>query len=389
MVKCMKYLSDNLITNKRVILRCDFNVPVKDNKINDNSKIIKSLETINYLLENNNTVIILSHFGRVKKEEDKKSNSLKLVWEELKKHLNVVFIENNENIEFYLNTSKSQCFLLENTRFTDIPEKRESKNNLELAKYWASFGDVFIIDAFASMHREHSSTAGISKYLPTYFGFLVEKEIKGLAPLLNSDKKLKVIMGGAKVDDKILIIEKLLQRCDKLILTGGILNTFLKELGYNVGNSLVSNESTVLDSVRNIINKYNDKIVYSNEFYVLNNNEVLKKKLTDINDEDIIYDNIPNIKDIINQDNIVFFNGTPGKYENERFNLGTKILLEKLYLSNAEVYVGGGDSAAAVSKFGYTDKFKYISSGGGATLEYVADNTLKVIEYIKENSVDN
>ena len=181
-----------------------------------------------YIL-NNNRIIILSHFGRIKKNEDKEKNSLKIVYEYLKKYINLVFVENNENVGFYLNTSKCNCFLLENTRFTDIPEKRESKNNLEIAKYWASFADIFVLDAFGSMHRAHSSTAGIGAYLPTYIGFLVEEELKNLNVLIEPKNiPVVVVMGGAKVDDKILIIKSMLEKCDKLILTGGILNTFLK-----------------------------------------------------------------------------------------------------------------------------------------------------------------
>ena len=210
----MKYISKENIVNKNVLVRFDFNVPIKNNRITDDSKIKKSLKTINYLLENNNRVILFSHFGRVKTNEDKENNSLRLVFQELKKYLNIVFIENNENIEFYLNNSKSNCFLVENTRFTDIPVKRESKNDLELAKYWASFGDIFVLDAFASMHRVHSSTSGIGAFLPTYIGFLVEEEIENLKEIVDiKNNHFVVIMGGAKVDDKILIINDLVKKC--------------------------------------------------------------------------------------------------------------------------------------------------------------------------------
>lgn len=385
----MKYLSDNIIKNKTVLLRCDFNVPVKDGMITDDSKITKSLKTINYLLDNGNKVIILSHFGRVKTEEDKSKNSLKIVYEYLKQYIDLVFVENNENVEFYLNTSKSKCFLLENTRYTDIPEKRESKNNLELAKYWSSFGDVFVLDAFGSMHRAHSSTAGIGTYLETYLGFLVESEIKNLDELINTQKdNLIVIMGGAKVDDKILIIESMLQKCNKLVLTGGILNTFLKVMGYNVGVSLVSDEEEVLENVKKIIDNYQDKLVYSKNFIVLSDNNIIEKAIDDITDEDIIYDNITNINELLDNNKTVFINGTCGKYEEVLYSNGTKKLLEDLYKSGAKVFVGGGDTVSAVTKFGYEDKFYYLSSGGGATLEYVAYSSLKALDYIKENGVE-
>lgn len=383
----MKYLSENKVENKNVLLRCDFNVPVKDGKIIDDSKIKKSLKTINYLLECNNKVIILSHFGRVKCEEDKKKNSLRIVYEYLKKYIDLVFVENNENIEFYLNTSKSNCFLLENTRFTDVPVKRESKNDLELARYWASFADAFVLDAFGSMHRTHSSTAGIGIYLDTYLGFLAESEIKNLNELVNA-KNLVVIMGGAKVDDKILIIESLLNKCDKLILTGGILNTFLKVMGYNVGDSLVSNDAVVLDSVKNILDKYSSKIFFDEQVVVLSNGNVINKKIMDVTRSDVIFDNIVDISKYVDSNNIVFLNGTSGKYEEDSYSSGTKKLLEDLYNSKAKVFVGGGDTVSAVTKFGYGDRFYYLSSGGGATLEYVAYGKLKAIEYIKENKVE-
>lgn len=384
----MKYLSEEKIENKNVILRCDFNVPVKDGVITDDSKIIKSLKTIKYLLDNGNRVILLSHFGRIKKNEDKEKNSLKIVYEYLKRYINLVFVENNENVEFYLNTSKCNCFLLENTRFTDIPEKRESKNNLELAKYWASFGDVFVLDAFGSMHRTHSSTAGIGAYLPTYLGFLVSEELDNLKVLVESKNvPFVVIMGGAKVDDKILIIKSMLEKCDKLVLTGGILNTFLKVMGKNIGNSLVSEDEEVLNSVKEVITNYKEKIIYSDKFIVLRNDEVKEVTIDEINNEDIIYDNIINLDLIGNE--IIFFNGTCGKCEDNRFSTGTKKLLEDLSNSSAKVIIGGGDTVSSVIKLGYDNKFNYLSSGGGATLEYVAYGSLKALEFIKENSVEN
>ena len=385
----MKYLSETNLQNKSVILRCDFNVPVKDGNISDHSKITKSLDTIKYLLNNNNKVIILSHFGRVKTEEDKNKNSLKVVYEYLRKYLDLDFIANPLDLS-EINNSSKKCFLVENTRYTDVPEKRESANDLELAKYWASFADAFVIDAFASLHRAHASTAALSKYLPTYLGFLVEKELKNLDILIqNNNHPFLVIMGGAKVDDKIKIIEGMLQKCDKLILTGGILNTFLKVKGYNIGNSLVSTDEEVLDSVKNILDNYSDKLIYSDTFIVQRNNENIQVKLNEIKDNDIIYDNLVDAKEIINNAKVIFLNGTCGKYEDECYKIGTSNLLNDLSKSNAKVIVGGGDSVSAVNTFGYQDKFTYLSSGGGATLEYVASGKLKALEYIKENELSN
>lgn len=384
----MKYLSTSNINNKRVILRCDFNVPIKNGVIIDDSKITKSLNTIKYLLNNNNKVIILSHFGRVKNEEDKLNNSLYLVYEYLKNIINIEFISNPLNLEM-VNNSSSNCFLVENTRFTDIPEKTESANSIELAKYWSSYGDVFVIDAFASLHRAHASTAGISKYLSTYLGFLVEEELNNLQPLINiQSRPFVVIMGGAKVDDKIKIIENIINKCDKLILTGGILNTFLKVAGKNIGNSLASNEEEVILSVKNVLDNYRNKIYFTDNFIVKREGLNKNIKISEILDGDIICDNIPNLSSILKSAQIIFMNGTCGKYEEDDYQKGTIKLFRDLQ-NNSNVYLGGGDTISAVNKFKMSDRYKYLSSGGGATLEYVATGKLKALEWIEKNSVDN
>ena len=378
----MKYLSKDNINNKKVLLRCDFNVPVVDNKITDDSRITKSFKTINYLLDNNNKVILLSHFGRVKSEEDKKKNSLYIVYEYLKKYYDLEFISNPLDLSI-INNSDKNLFLVENTRFTDIPEKKESANDLKLAKYWSNFADVFVIDAFGSMHRTHSSTAGISNYLPTYLGFLVEEELNNLSPLLNHIDL--VIMGGAKVDDNIKIIEGILPKCNYLIITGGILNTFLQVMGYNVGNSLVATDEEVLNKVKDILDSNKDKILYSDTFIVKRDNDNIKLSLKDIKDRDIIYDNIIDLDNIINNSKIIFLNGTCGMCENDAYKEGTTMLLNKLANCGNDVYIGGGDTASFVKLFNLEEKFKYVSSGGGATLEYISDGDLKALKYIREN----
>lgn len=385
----MKYLSESKIENKKVILRCDLNVPIKNNEILDNSKIINSLNTIEYLLNNNNTVIILSHFGRIKKEEDKKENSLLPVFYELKKYIDIEFIPNPLNLEEVTSVSTSKCFLVENTRFTDLSQKKESSNDLELAKYWSNFGDVFVLDAFATSHRVHSSTAGISKYLPTYIGFMMEKELNNLDNLVHNPlHPFIVIMGGAKVDDKIKIIESIIVKCDKLILTGGILNTFLKVLGYNVGQSLVSEDDEVINSVNNIIKMYSDKLYFTNLFSVKRDNIIKKVKINKIENNDIIYDNIPSLINLLNDSKTIFFNGTCGKYEDDNYIEGTFKLLKDLSDSSTSVYIGGGDTISAVNKFGFEDSYKYLSSGGGATLEYIAYGKLNSLEWIKINGIN-
>ena len=380
----MKLLSKSEIKNQNVLLRCDFNVPIKDGKITDDSKIIKSFETINYLLSNNNKVIILSHMGRIKSDEDILKNSLFIVYQYLKDKLDVEFIENPLDLS-KIEKMDNKCFLVENTRFTDYPEKKESANDLELARYWSSFADVFVIDAFASLHRAHSSTAGISKYLPTYLGFLVEQELNNLEPLINNENHPFItIMGGAKINDKIKIIESMLNKCDKLVITGGILNTFLYAMGKNVGKSLISTEEDILSEVKNILDKYKGKIWFTDDFIVNREDKILRIKIDEIKDNDVIYDNIPNLKAIISEAKIIFMNGTCGKYEDRHYEQGTIKAFEDLKRFG-NVYIGGGDTVSAVNKFHMDDNYKYLSSGGGATLEYVAFGKLKALEWIKTN----
>ncbi len=384
----MKYLSEEIIKDKKVLLRCDFNVPIKNNIICDDAKIKSSLKTINLLLKNNNTVIILSHFGRIENEKDKKKNTLKPVYEYLKKILDLEFISNPLDLS-KINSSSKKCFLIENTRFTDVPTPKESVNDLNLAKYWSDFADAFVMDAFASLHRLHTSTAGISTFLPTYLGLLVEEELKKLSPLINNTPSpFVVIMGGAKIDDKITIIESMLQRCDKLILTGGILNTYLKVNGYNIGKSIASKKAEVLVKVLEILKTNADKVIYSNCFIVKRHNTPVQISIEEIEDDDIILDNVINLNDIIANAKIIFFNGTCGKYEESGYEIGTKKLLNDLQKTTAAVYIGGGDTGASVHKFNKENNYTYISSGGGATLEYVAYKKLAALEYIKNNDTE-
>lgn len=376
----MKYLSKESICNKKVILRCDFNVSIKDNKILDDSKIIKSLDTINYLLKHNNQVIILSHFGRIKSESDKGKNSLIAVCNYLNNYIDTEFIDDPLDI----NVKDKKCYLVENTRYTDLSDTKESDNNLELAKYWSTFGDVFVIDAFGSLHRAHSSTAGISKYLDTYIGFLVEKELKYLDIVKNPKKPFVVIMGGFKLNDKIKIIESILKKCDYLVLTGGILNTFLNVMGYNTGKSIICDDLDILKMVKDIIDKYSNKIKYSNLFVVESNGKSIYKTLEEIDSNDIIYDNIIDNVDVINKAKTIFMNGTCGLYEDDNYSLGTKRLLEDLTKVKGKVVIGGGDTVSAVNKFKHNNDYTYLSSGGGATLEYVAYDKLKALEFIEK-----
>ena len=372
----MKTLKDIDVSNKSVVIRCDFNVPMEGTRITDNSKIVKSLDTLKYLLDRNCKIVILSHFGRVKSEEDKIKNTLKYVGQELSNLLGkeVKFVDkcNGAKVkEFVDSCNKGDVILLENTRIMDYPEKLESKNNEELAKFWASLGDVYVNDAFGSMHRAHASTAGIAKFIPHCIGLLVEEELNNLSILVkDTPHPFGVFMGGAKVDDKLPIIKSLLDRCDYLLTGGGIANSFLKAKGADVGASIATSDEDILNELRNLMDKYKGKIILPVDFTI---------------DDGIIYDigskSLELYKKYINQSEIIFVNGTCGKFEDDRFTEGTSGLFKILKESNKKVIVGGGDTVSAAKKFGY--EFSFMSSGGGATLEYIADGTLKALEWME------
>lgn len=374
----MKTIKDIDLKNKKVVIRVDYNVPMENGIIKDSSKIKKSLRSINYLLENNCRVVILSHFGRIKSEEEKAKNSLKVVAKELANLLgkNVKFLDNcyGDKVKSIVdNCGLGEVILLENTRFMDIYEKKESGNDLALAEYWASLGEVYINDAFGSMHRAHASTAGIAKFLPHAIGFLVMDELEHLNILIhNTPHPFTVFMGGAKVDDKLPIIKSLIERCDYLLVGGGIANSFLKAKGADIGNSIATSDEGILNELKKLMDEYKGKIVLPVDFTI---------------DDGIIYDvgnkSIEVYKKYIDKSEIVFVNGTCGKFEDERFMEGTSNLFKILKDSGKKVIVGGGDTASACIKFGFKDSFDFISSGGGATLEYIADGTLKALEWME------
>lgn len=384
----MKYIKDYKINNKKVILRCDLNVSIKDGKIIDDTKIIKSLDTINYLIENNNSVIILSHLGKIKSETDKEKNTLYPVYLKLKELLNntVYFSKTTKGKELEdiaSNLKEKEILLIENTRFEDFPEKLESGCNLELSKYWASLGDIFVNDAFGTSHRRHASNYGIKKYLDSYYGILINEELTKLKELtVNPKKPFTVIMGGAKVDDKLALIEEMLKECDKLIVGGGIANTFLLAENYNIGSSLSNKD--YIPQIKQILTNYKDKIIIPTDFYVENNGIKKYRKINEIENNDIIYDigtiSLKEYEKIIDDSNTIFLNGTVGLYENENYACGTKELLSILKKSNKKVFIGGGDAVAATNKLGYSDSFYYKSTGGGATLEYIIEKKLIALE---------
>jgi phosphoglycerate kinase len=377
----MKTLNEMDLRNKRVIIRCDYNVSIKNGVIEDDTRIRKSLNTLNYLINNHCKIIILSHLGRIKSEEDKSLNSLEIVAKYLSKLINkdVTFINacyGTEVKKIVDNRQLGEIIMLENTRFMDYPQKLESENNLVLAKFWSSLADVFVMDAFGSAHRVHSSTAGISNYLPTCVGLLVQNELTNLNPLIEIRKRpFIVFMGGAKINDKLPIIKQILPKCDMLLVGGGVANSFLKVSGTNVGNSLATNDEAIMDDLRSLLIKFRSKIVLPIDYVKDNNNAIM----------DIGEQSINNFARYITNSQLVFMNGTPGMFEEDKYAIGTKTIFRMLEASGADVYLGGGDTLNAAKKFNYDNKFKYQSSGGGATLEYIANGHLDAIDYINKN----
>ena len=395
----MKNIQDFELDGKTVVLRCDFNVPLKDGQIDDDTKIQKSLKTINYILDHGGKLVLLSHLGRVKTEEDKAKNSLRVVSEYLTRTLKrtVLFygVVRDDNYSADIKAlPKGSVVLIENTRYEDVPNKLESGNDPELAKYFASLGDIFCLDAFGSAHRAHASTAGIGAYIPSCLGFLMQEELENLSYIAGKPARpFTIMMGGAKIDDKIKLMDSLLPKCDYFLATGGIANSFLKALGFNVGQSISTDSVEIVAKLQEMMRSYKDKIILPLDVTVASTydeNYLKHKSIADVNDNDIIYDignlTIQKYKMAIDRSKTIFVNGTCGLYEDPRYVNGTQQCFNNMSLSGAEVYVGGGDSVSAAKKLGFEFKFKYLSSGGGASLEFLGDGKLEAVEYLKEHS---
>ena len=377
----MEYIENIDTKNKKVILRLDLNVTIKNGEIMDDTKIVKSIPTIKYLLNNGCNILIMSHLGKIKSLEDQMQNSLKPVKDVLERLLEqeVVFVPNTRDPMLKETLDTNRLVLLENTRFEDYPGKLESGCDEELSKYWASLGEVFINDAFGTTHRRHASNYGISKYLPSAYGFLIKQELDGLDPIVNNiNRPFAVIMGGAKVDDKIALIKTLVKESDYLLVGGGIANTFLKAEGKEIGNSLYS--ADYVEEVKELISIYKEKINTPIDVVVNDNDEVKTINIEDITDTCTIYDigpkTVEKYVEILKNSNTVFMNGTMGMYEDENYRAGTELLLRGLTDIKANKVAGGGDAVAAVKKLQYEDAFDFLSTGGGASLEYIADKEI-------------
>lgn len=385
-----KTIQDFDLDGKKVIIRCDFNVPMNNGKIEDATRIVASLRTIKYALRNNAKVILLSHLGKVKTEEDKISNSLYPVAEKLSSYLDkqVLFSPDTRSsklTEMVDNLKDGDVLLIENTRFEDVPDKKETNCDEKLSKYWASLGDIFINDAYGTCHRAHASVVGIPKYLPSGVGFLVEKEVQKLDNILKSDTHPFVaILGGKKVDDKISLTQSLLEKCDKLLIGGAMSFTFLKALGYNTGSSIVSDD--YVEFAKEMINKYEDKIVLPVDFVL----ETTTKDIKDFSDGDIGYDigskSIKLFEKELDSARRVIINGPMGLFEDVKYQNGTKSIFKYLDKNKIKTLIGGGDSAAAVNKLGFDDAFYHVSTGGGATIKYIENGSLVGIDAIEDKS---
>ena len=390
----MKTIKDLDINNKKVIIRCDFNVPMKEGKITDDTRIVAALETINYCLEKNAKVILLSHLGRVKEEADLAKNDLAPVADRLSQLLKkeVLFSEKTRGPELEATIDRMQggdILLVQNTRYEDLDGKKESSNDEELGSYWASLGEVFINDAFGTIHRAHASNCGIAAHLPSAPGFLIERELKALSELDNSEHPFVVILGGAKVADKIGVIENLVKKADKILIGGGMAFTFLKAQGKEIGKSLLDEEN--IDFCKKVLSEHPNKIILpvdvaiTNEY--TNDEEYRVKNIDDITSNEMGLDignkTLELFENALSTAKIVVWNGPLGVYEFTKYKKNTDELLKYIVDNNIKTILGGGDIVAAATAAGYKEKVYHASTGGGATLEYLEGKTLPGIESLK------
>jgi phosphoglycerate kinase len=392
-------VSDLDVKGKKVLMRVDFNVPVKNGVIGDDNRIVAALPTIKYIIENGGKAILFSHLGRIKKEEDKKELTLRPVAQRLSdllgKPVTFVPVTRGAQLEDAVNgLNDGDVLLFENTRFEDLDGKKESGNDPELGKYWASLGDMFVNDAFGTAHRSHASNVGVATAMKAEgkkvaAGFLMEKEIKFLGEAVDDPKHPFVaILGGAKVSDKIGVIDHLLDKADKVIIGGGMTYTFYAAKGMSIGNSLV--EADKIDVAKEILAKGGDKIVLPVDSVVAEkfDNDVPHKVVEgDIPDGYMALDigpkSVAEFKDVLKDAKTVVWNGPMGVFEMSNYAKGTLEVGKFLgTLSDATTIVGGGDSTAAVKQLGVGDQLTHISTGGGASLEYLEGKELPGIAAI-------
>ena len=390
-----KTIKDYDLHGNRVIIRCDFNVPMKDGKITDDTRIQAALPTIEYAINESAKVILMSHLGRVKEEKDLVKNDLFPVAQRLSNLLNqkVLFCKATSGSELkdaVDGLKDGEVLLMQNTRYEDLNGKKESSNDPELGSFWASLGDIYINDAFGTAHRAHASNVGIASHLPNGIGFLIEKELNHLDSLKNPERPYVIIMGGAKVSDKIKVIENLAPIADKIMIGGGMAFTFLKAKGIDIGKSLLEEDS--LEFCQKMIATYGDKLVLpvdvnvTTEFSEETPHHICK--VSEIGADEMAMDigpeTIAMMKEVLANAKTVFWNGPLGVYEMKEYQNGTNELLNAVANSSIHSVLGGGDIVAAASELGFKDKVSHASTGGGATLEFLEGKELPGIAIIQE-----
>ena len=392
-----KVVTDLDVAGKKVLVRADFNVPMKDGAITNDNRIVQALPTINYLIENNAKVILFSHLGKVKTEEDKAKLSLKPVADRLAELLGkeVTFVPETrgEALETAIAALKDgDVLVFENTRFEDVDGKKESKNDAELGKYWASLGDLFVNDAFGTAHRAHASNVGIASNLESAAGFLMEKEIKFIGGAVDEPvRPFVAILGGAKVSDKIGVIKHLLNKADKVLIGGGMAYTFMKAQGLEIGKSLL--EADKVELAKELLESAGDKLILpidakmAHEFG--NDGEITIAKNEAFPADQMALDIGPASVELFTKElegaKTVVWNGPMGVFELSNFAQGTIGVCEAIAkLNDAVTIIGGGDSAAAAMQLGFADDFTHISTGGGASLEYLEGKELPGVASISD-----
>ena len=393
-----KTIRDLDVLGKTVLIRVDFNVPMKDGVITDDNRIVQALPTIKLALNKGAKLVLFSHLGRVKTEEDKASKSLAVVAKSLSEKLGqeVKFVPYTRGIELeeaVKALKEKEVLMFENTRFEDVDGKKESKNDPELGKYWASLGDVFVNDAFGTAHRSHASNAGIAANVnEVAAGLLLEKEIKFIGGAVdNPERPFVAILGGAKVGDKIGVIKNLLKKADKILIGGGMSYTFYKAMGLEIGTSICEDDKVGLAT--ELLKEANGKIELAVDIKVtkdFSNDGVIKvvdfdKIPSDEMGLDIGPKTLEKYTEILQTAKTVVWNGPVGVFEFSNFAQGTIGVCEALAnLDNVTTIIGGGDSAAAAIQLGFAEKFTHISTGGGASLEYLEGKALPGVEIVDE-----
>ncbi|HOW38291.1 MAG TPA: phosphoglycerate kinase [Candidatus Izemoplasmatales bacterium] len=391
-------VTDIELRGKRVLCRVDFNVPIKNGVITDDNRIVQALPTLRYIIGEKGKAILFSHLGRVETAEDKAKSSLAPIAVRLSELLGqpvrfIPFTRGKELEDAIAAMKNGEVLMFENTRFEDIEGKKESKNNPELGAYWASLGDVFVNDAFGTAHRAHASNSGIAAHLPAVAGFLMEKELRFIGGAVdNPVRPFVAILGGAKVSDKIGVIENLLQKADKILIGGGMAYTFLKAQGINIGTSIC--ELDKLDLAKSLLAKGGKKIILPVDVVVTkefknDSPSHVTNYVKGIADDEMGLDVGPKTIQLFEKElkgaKTVVWNGPLGVFEFENFAKGTRALCELLAnMKDAKTIIGGGDSAAAAIQMGYADKFTHISTGGGASLEYLEGKALPGVESLAD-----